>query len=150
MLTHGWPGSFLEFEFLEFEHSLAPLAEPSVSGGERADAFHVVVPSLPGYAFSERPTSTGWDIHRIARAWCELMTRLGYSRFMRPAATGERASPCLYWLTRTAASSARLYWESIDEVSGWFNSETTDAAELRATLRACQRKSGVRLPHSAR
>jgi pimeloyl-ACP methyl ester carboxylesterase len=293
VLTHGWPGSFLEFEQV-----LIPLAEPSLPG----DAFHVVVPSLPGYAFSDRPATTGWDIHRIARAWCELMTRLGYSRFIAagsdwgtsistsiarqhpdrllglhlvpPLVAPDRAasdltdaelaalrdldersrdgsgysathgtrpqtigyalldSPAglaawigekltawadrrtggltreqmldnlsLYWLTRTAASSARLYWESIEEVSGWFTSATTDtiavpagctvfpaevprpsrrwaerrftnivhwgepdrgghfgaweqpglfAAELRATLRACQGKSGVRLPRSAR
>lgn len=77
VLTHGWPGSFLEFE-----QALAPLAEPAAHGGTPGEAFHVVVPSLPGYAFSERPTTAGWDIHRIARAWCELMTRLGYPRFL--------------------------------------------------------------------
>jgi pimeloyl-ACP methyl ester carboxylesterase len=69
ILTHGWPGSFLEFE-----RALALLA---ADGG-----FHVVVPSLPGYAFSGKPTATGWGIHRIARAWCELMARLGYDRFV--------------------------------------------------------------------
>ncbi len=67
ILTHGWPGSFLEFE-----QALAPLAE----------TFHVVLPSLPGYAFSDRPATTGWGIHRIAHAWVELMTRLGYRRFI--------------------------------------------------------------------
>jgi pimeloyl-ACP methyl ester carboxylesterase len=210
ILTHGWPGSFLEFE-----RAIAPLAE----------TFHVVVPSLPGYAFSDRPVTAGWGIHRIARAWCELMTRLGYPRFIaagsdwgtsistsialqqphrlsalhlvpplaatdRDAADlteAERAalrdldersrdgsgysamhgtrpqtigyalldSPTglaawigeklmtwtdqstaglsreqmldnlsLYWFTRTAASSVRLYWESIDEVAGWFTAGT--------------------------
>jgi len=208
LLTHGWPGSFLEFERIL-----------------RQDDFHFVVPSLPGYAFSDRPATTGWDIHRIARAWCELMTRLGYPRFIaagsdwgtsistsialqhperlfglhlvpplvapdrdnltaaeeaalrdldersrdgsgysamhrtRPqtigyalldspvglaAWIGEKLATwtdpttgglsrdqildnlSLYWFTRTAASSARLYWESIDEVSTWFTAATTD------------------------
>jgi epoxide hydrolase len=221
VLTHGWPGSFLEFE-----QTLAPLADPAAHGGSAGDAFHVVVPSLPGYAFSGHPTATGWDIHRIARAWCELMTRLGYPRFVaagsdwgtsvstsialqhpgrllalhlvpplvapgrnaddltsaersalrdldertrhgsgysaihgtRPQTLGygltdspaglaawigeklwswtDQASGgltedqildnlSLYWFTRTAASSARLYWESIEEVSAWFTSATT-------------------------
>ena len=70
IMTHGWPGSFLEFEQV-----LGPLTDPPAHGGDAADAFDVVVPSLPGYAFSGKPTSTGWDIHRIARAWAELMTR---------------------------------------------------------------------------
>jgi pimeloyl-ACP methyl ester carboxylesterase len=222
VLTHGWPGSFLEFE-----QALAPLADPAATGAEPGDAFHVVVPSLPGYAFSDRPATTGWDIHRVARAWCELMTRLGYPQFIaagsdwgtsistsialqqphrllglhlvpplvapdrdandltaaertalrdldersrhgsgysamhgtRPQTIGYALldSPAglaawigeklatwtdqtagglsreqildnlsLYWFTRTAASSARLYWESIDEVSTWFTSATTD------------------------
>jgi pimeloyl-ACP methyl ester carboxylesterase len=211
ILTHGWPGSFLEFE-----RALALLAADG--------AFHVVVPSLPGYAFSGKPAATGWDIHRIARAWCELMARLGYDRFVaagsdwgtsistsiarqHPArllglhlvpplvapvrddpTEAERAalrdlderarhgsgysamhstrpqtigyalldSPTglaawigeklwtwtdpaggltddqvldnltLYWVTGTAASSARLYWESIDEVTGWFTTGAGD------------------------
>lgn len=228
VLTHGWPGSFLEFE-----RTLAPLADPVAHGAEPGDAFHVVVPSLPGYAFSGRPATTGWGIHRIARAWCELMTRLGYPRFIaagsdwgtsistsiaqqRPdrlagmhlvpplvapdrtagdLTDAERAalrdldersrngsgysamhrtrpqtigyslldSPAglaawiaeklaawpdpagggltreqmldnlsLYWLTRTGASSARLYWESIEEVSQWFTSATTDTIAVPA------------------
>jgi len=222
ILTHGWPGSFLEFE-----RTLAPLAEPAAHSGAAGDAFHVVVPSLPGYAFSGQPTTAGWDIHRIARAWCELMTRLGYPRFLaagsdwgtsistsialqhpgrlhalhlvpplvapdreaddltsaersalrdldertrhgsgysavhgtRPQTIGYGLtdSPAglaawigeklwawadqanggltedqildnlsLYWFTRTAASSARLYWESIEEVSAWFTAATAD------------------------
>jgi pimeloyl-ACP methyl ester carboxylesterase len=77
VMTHGWPGSFLECEQV-----LGPLTDPPAHGGDAADAFDVVVPSLPGYAFSGKPASTGWDIHRIARAWAELMTRLGYERFL--------------------------------------------------------------------
>ncbi|HEV8569551.1 MAG TPA: epoxide hydrolase [Actinoplanes sp.] len=72
ILTHGWPGSFLEFEKV-----VRPLTDPS----EPADAFHVVIPSLPGYGFSDKPTAAGWGVERIARAWAELMGRLGYDRF---------------------------------------------------------------------
>jgi pimeloyl-ACP methyl ester carboxylesterase len=219
LLTHGWPGSFLEFEQV-----LPLLADPP--DGE--PPCHVVAASLPGYGFSGKPTTTGWGIHRIARAWCELMTRLGYPRFLaagsdwgtsistsialqrpdrliglhlvpplvapdRDAAdltAAERASLAdlaertrtgsgysamhatgpqtvgyglsdspvglaawigeklwtwidqatggltrdqmldnisLYWFTGTAASSARLYWESMAEVSAWFTTATHDA-----------------------
>jgi pimeloyl-ACP methyl ester carboxylesterase len=219
IMTHGWPGSFLEFEQV-----VERLADPVAFGEPPKPAFHVVVPSLPGYGFSDVPTRAGWDIHRIAAAWAELMDRLGYSRFIAlgsdwgtsistclalnhdhrliglhlipplvpPPAAGEAltepertalrrfeersrissayshihgTSPqtlgyslvdspvglcawilekvwtwsdhegdlwevlspdqvldniTLYWLTRTGASSARLYWESIVEVSSWF------------------------------
>jgi pimeloyl-ACP methyl ester carboxylesterase len=223
VLTHGWPGSFLEFEQV-----LDPLTDPTAHGGHPEDAFHVVVPSLPGYGFSGRPAEPGWDIHRIARAWAELMTRLGYDRFIaagsdwgtsvstsialqrperllglhlvpplappdgdeptpeehqaladldernrtgsaysavhatRPQTLGyglldSPAALCawivekvwtwadhdgdldavlgrdrvldnvsLYWLTGTGASSTRLYWESIAEVSEWFTTVTDD------------------------
>lgn len=224
VLTHGWPGSFLEFE-----HSVAPLADPPAG----QEAFHVVVPSLPGYGFSGRPAEPGWDIHRIARAWGELMSRLGYERFIaagsdwgtsvstslalrspqrliglhlvpplvapdpsRPPTPAEAAalaelevrrrdgsaysavhatrpqtvgyalvdSPVglcawiveklwawadhdgdlrevltddqvlddvtLYWLTGTGASSARLYRESIAQVTEWFTGTTGDAIDV--------------------
>jgi pimeloyl-ACP methyl ester carboxylesterase len=76
VITHGWPGSFVEFLAV-----IGPLTDPSAFGGDPADAFHVVCPSLPGYAFSDKPTSTGWDVDRIARAWAQLMKNLGYSRY---------------------------------------------------------------------
>jgi epoxide hydrolase len=76
LLTHGWPGSFVEF--LEV---IPRLAEPGSFGGDPTDAFDVVVPSLPGYGFSGPTRSTGWDEERIARAFAELMRRLGYSRY---------------------------------------------------------------------
>jgi pimeloyl-ACP methyl ester carboxylesterase len=221
VLTHGWPGSFLEFE-----QTLPALADPVAHGGTASDAFHLVVPSLPGYGFSARPATTGWTIHRIADAWCDLMSQLGYGEFVAagsdwgtsistsialhhperlaglhlvpPLVAPDRDAPdltdderaalrdldersrdgsaysamhasrpqtigyalldspaglaawigeklhawadrdggglaqeqildnlSLYWFTRTAASAARLYWESIDEVSGWFTAATT-------------------------
>jgi pimeloyl-ACP methyl ester carboxylesterase len=76
VLTHGWPGSVLEF--LEV---LGPLTDPRSHGGDPADAFHVVAPSLPGYGWSDKPTTTGWGVTRIARAWDTLMVSLGYQRY---------------------------------------------------------------------
>jgi len=77
ILTHGWPGSFVEFMQI-----IGPLSDPTRYGGRAEDAFHVVVPSLPGFAFSDKPTETGWDVTRIARAWATLMQRLGYDRWV--------------------------------------------------------------------
>jgi epoxide hydrolase len=76
VLTHGWPGSVLEFLDV-----IGPLTDPAAHGGDTADAFHVVVPSLPGYGWSDRASSPGWGIERIADAWVEVMRRLGYERF---------------------------------------------------------------------
>jgi len=77
IITHGWPGSIIEQMKI-----IDPLANPTAHGGSVADAFHVVIPSLPGYGFSGKPTATGWDPQRVARAWATLMTRLGYTRFV--------------------------------------------------------------------
>jgi len=77
LVTHGWPGSIIEqLKIIE------PLVDPTAHGGDAADAFDVVIPSLPGYGFSGKPKTTGWGPDRIARAWVELMTRLGYTRFV--------------------------------------------------------------------
>ncbi|KAA9150780.1 epoxide hydrolase [Amycolatopsis acidicola] len=76
LLTHGWPGSIVEFLNL-----IGPLTDPVVFGGDAADSFDVVIPSLPGFGFSRKPTETGWDASRIARAWAELMKRLGYTKW---------------------------------------------------------------------
>ncbi|MBX9246843.1 epoxide hydrolase [Actinotalea ferrariae] len=76
VLTHGWPGSFVEFLDI-----LGPLTDPVAHGGDARDAFHVVVPSLPGFGFSGPVADAGWDTARIARAWAELMRRLGYARY---------------------------------------------------------------------
>ena len=76
VLTHGRPGSIVEFLKV-----IGPLTDPAAHGGDPADAFHVVCPSLPGYGFSDKPDRTGWGVQRIAAAWAELMARLGYSRY---------------------------------------------------------------------
>jgi len=77
IITHGWPGSIVEQ--LEI---IAPLTDPAAHGGTAADAFDVVIPSLPGYGFSGKPAGTGWDPDHVARAWAELMKRLGYARYV--------------------------------------------------------------------
>ena len=77
ILTHGWPGSLVEFAQV-----IEPLVNPTAFGGRARDAFHLVCPSLPGYGFSDKPEETGWDMHRIARAWDQLMARLGYDRYV--------------------------------------------------------------------
>src|SRR5438094_10090177 len=77
IITHGWPGSVIEqLKIIE------PLTNPTAFGGTAADAFHVVIPSLPGYGFSGKPTAPGWRPVSIARAWAELMQRLGYTRYV--------------------------------------------------------------------
>jgi pimeloyl-ACP methyl ester carboxylesterase len=77
VLTHGWPGSVVEFLDV-----IEPLTNPTAFGGRAADAFHVVVPSLPGFGFSDKPAEPGWNVPRIAEGWAQLMARLGYSRWL--------------------------------------------------------------------
>ena len=77
IMTHGWPGSVIELL-----DTVGPLTDPTAHGGTPEDAFHLVLPSLPGYGFSGEPTELGWDSGRIARAWAELMDRLGYTRYV--------------------------------------------------------------------
>jgi pimeloyl-ACP methyl ester carboxylesterase len=77
IMTHGWPGSVIEL--LE---TVGPLTDPTAHGGNAEDAFHLVLPSVPGYGFSSEPTELGWDDGRTARAWAELMRRLGYTRYV--------------------------------------------------------------------
>jgi len=77
IMTHGWPGSVIELI-----DSVGPLTDPTAHGGRAEDAFHLVLPSLPGYGFSGEPVEVGWDLGRTAQAWAELMRRLGYTRYV--------------------------------------------------------------------
>jgi pimeloyl-ACP methyl ester carboxylesterase len=77
IITHGWPGSVIEMLGV-----VGPLTDPTAYGGSAEDAFDLVLPSLPGYGFSEAPAEVGWDPSRVARAWAELMSRLGYARYV--------------------------------------------------------------------
>ncbi len=91
ILTHGWPGSVIEFLDV-----IGPLTDPQAHGGRAEDAFHVVIPSLPGYGFSDKPRQTGWDVPRIATAWSTLMKRLGYERWV--AQGGDWGAHVTTWL----------------------------------------------------
>ena len=95
IVTHGWPGSV--FEQLKI---IGPLTDPTSYGGRPEDAFDLVIPSIPGYGFSGKPTGTGWDPDRIARAWAELMKRLGYTRYV--AQGGDWGSPISSAMARQA------------------------------------------------
>jgi pimeloyl-ACP methyl ester carboxylesterase len=77
IMTHGWPGSVIE----QID-TVGPLTDPTAHGGSAKDAFHLVLPSLPGYGFSSQPAGLGWNLGRVARAWAELMKRLGYDRYV--------------------------------------------------------------------
>jgi pimeloyl-ACP methyl ester carboxylesterase len=97
IITHGWPGSVIEQLKL-----IGPLTDPTAHGGRAEDAFDVVIPSLPGYGFSSRPTGTGWDPDRIARVWAELMKRLGYTRYF--AQGGDWGTPVSSAMARQNAA----------------------------------------------
>jgi pimeloyl-ACP methyl ester carboxylesterase len=97
IITHGWPGSV--FEQLKV---IEPLTDPTAHGGRAEDAFDVVIPSVPGYGFSGKPTGTGWDPDHIARAWAELMKRLGYTRYV--AQGGDWGTPISSAMARQAAA----------------------------------------------
>lgn len=77
LMTHGWPGSVIEFHKV-----IGPLTDPASHGGDARDSFHLILPSLPGYGFSDKPLSLGWNVPRVARAWATLMAGLGYDRFV--------------------------------------------------------------------
>lgn len=77
ILTHGWPGAIIEFLDV-----FGPLTDPTAQGGRAEDAFHVVIPSLPGFGFSDKPAAVGWSVQRTARAWAVLMKRLGYHKWV--------------------------------------------------------------------
>jgi len=96
LITHGWPGSIVEQLKI-----IGPLTDPPSVGGRAEDAFDVVIPSMPGYGFSGKPTGTGWNPERIARAWGELMPRLGYARYV--AQGGDWGSPISSAMARQAA-----------------------------------------------
>src|SRR5712671_1128211 len=93
ILTHGWPGSVVEFLKV-----IAPLTDPPAHGGRAEDAFHVVVPSLPGYGFSDKPTARGWGLPRIAKAWAVLMKRLGYASYV--AQGGDWGAGVTTWMAK--------------------------------------------------
>jgi pimeloyl-ACP methyl ester carboxylesterase len=96
IVTHGWPGSVIEQLKI-----IDPLTNPTAQGANASDAFHLVIPSMPGYGFSAKPTTTEWGPDRIARAWIVLMKRLGYTRFV--AQGGDWGSPVSHWMAKQGA-----------------------------------------------
>src|SRR5438477_9691538 len=97
IITHGWPGSVIEQLKI-----IAPLTDPTAHGGKAEDAFDVVIPSIPGYGFSGKPTGTGWDPDRIAQAWAELMKRLAYKHYV--AQGGDWGAPISSAMARQKAA----------------------------------------------
>ena len=97
VLTHGWPGSIIEFLQV-----IDPLVDPTAHGGKADEAFHVVIPSLPGFGFSDKPSQSGWGLPRIADAWALMMQRLGYSRYV--AQGGDWGAGVTTWMARKRSS----------------------------------------------
>jgi pimeloyl-ACP methyl ester carboxylesterase len=97
ILTHGWPGSIIEFLQV-----IAPLVDPTAHGGKADEAFHVVIPSLPGFGFSDKPAEVGWRLPRIANAWAALMARLGYSHYV--AQGGDLGAGVSSWMAKQRVS----------------------------------------------
>src|SRR5690349_1999400 len=97
ILTHGWPGSIIEFLQV-----IGPLTDPTAHGGKADEAFHVVIPSLPGFGFSDKPTEVGWRLPRIANAWAALMARLGYSNYV--AQGGDLGAGVSSWMAKQRVS----------------------------------------------
>jgi pimeloyl-ACP methyl ester carboxylesterase len=130
IITHGWPGSFLEMLGV-----IGPLTDPAAHGGSAEDAFHLVIPSLPGYGFSGQPAETGWDPGRIARAWAELMSRLGYTRYV--AQGGDQGAGVTDAMGRQApAGLAGIHLNFLRDALASAGSLPADTEEERAALAA--------------
>jgi len=109
ILTHGWPGSV--FEFLKV---IGPLVDPTAHGGKAEDAFHVVVPSLPGFGFSDKPQEKGWNVVRIAKAWGTLMARLGYSKWVAQGGDwGAGVTTALGHIKPAGLAGIHLNWQFV-------------------------------------
>ena len=130
IITHGWPGSVIEL--LEVA---GPLTDPAAHGGSARDAFDLVLPSLPGYGFSAAPAETGWDPGRIARAWAELMRRLGYTRYV--AQGGDQGAAVTDAMGRQApAGLAGIHLNFLREALGNVGGMPADSQQERAALAA--------------
>ncbi|MEV0200182.1 epoxide hydrolase family protein [Nonomuraea sp. NPDC050691] len=135
ILTHGWPGSVAEFMKV-----IGPLTDPRAHGGDPADAFHVVAPSIPGFGFSGPTRETGWDLRRVARAWAELMSRLGYERY--GAQGGDSGSVISPELGRVAPDRVAGV-----HVNGALGFPTFDPAETEGLTEAEQARMRIYADH---
>jgi pimeloyl-ACP methyl ester carboxylesterase len=132
VITHGWPGSIVEFQRV-----LEPLTRPELHGGDPADAFHVIAPSLPGYAFSAKPTARGCTAERIAELWAALMARLGYDRYV--AQGGDWGSVVTSLVGATDPSHCAGIHITLSMLTGP-QGQATEPEELRAVERLMQYK----------
>lgn len=149
IITHGWPGAFAEFVDI-----VDALTDPAAHGGDPADAFHVVVPSIPGFGFSSAPAEVGWDTDRVARAWAELMRRLGYDRYV--AQGGDWGMPISLKLALTDpehVSGVHLNMFAAfppNDPAAYADLDAADQARLDFTQRFEQDGAGWRLLQSTR
>jgi pimeloyl-ACP methyl ester carboxylesterase len=136
-MTHGWPASV--FELLK---TVGPLSDPAAHGGRAEDAFHLVLLSIPGYGFSSKPTGTGWNPDRIARAWAELIKRLGYTRYV--AQGGDWGAPVSSEMARQSAAGLLGIHINLPATV------PPDVAAILAMSRACAWPIPSCCPHQAR
>jgi epoxide hydrolase len=147
VMTHGWPGSIVEFLKV-----IGPLTDPSAHGGDAADAFHVVCPSLPGYGFSDKPQRPGWGMGRIAAAWIELMAELGYDRYGAQGSDwGTSISACIGQKDRAHVAGIHLTPPLAPPDPATFDDLTDgERAALASLEHAAERESGYSTEHSTR
>ncbi|NWK94452.1 epoxide hydrolase [Sphingobium lactosutens] len=142
LLTHGWPGSIIEFHKV-----IGPLTEPERFGGDKRDAFHLVIPCLPGYGFSGKPVTPGWQCERIASAWNELMDRLGYGHYV--AQGGDWGSIVTVALARMAPASLRAVHLNQVLVIPFDTSVTPEDEDHKAALEALVRFTSAESGYAA-
>jgi epoxide hydrolase len=147
VLTHGWPGSIVEFLDV-----VGPLSDPTAHGGDPADAFHVVCPSLPGYGFSDKPAASGWGLGRIASAWIALMGRLGYDRFGAAGSDwGTSVSTCIAQQAPERVAGIHLFPPLAPPDPATFDDLTERERAALATLEhAAEWDSGYAREHATR